>query len=162
MSSSNSSSTMIQYESSIDSEELCDWEDGIFDRIFQLFANIVMFSQLICQECHHIERLSSQLIWCRVLVLSLRLLTACWAKGTHEEASRIAGWRTYQAEHVSVGAPILFIKKKTSSLGLGIDHRMLIQVTMNNKYSLPRVDDLFDQLQSTSVFSKIDLRSGYH
>ena len=60
------------------------------------------------------------------------------------------------------GAPILFVKKKDGSLRLCIDYRKLNQVTVKNRYPLPRIDDLFDQLQSTSVFSKIDLRSGYH
>ena len=60
------------------------------------------------------------------------------------------------------GAPALFVKKKDGSLQLCIDYQMLNQITIKNKYPLPRIDDLFDQLQGASVFSKIDLRSGYH
>ncbi|KAL6224601.1 hypothetical protein ACLB2K_003456 [Fragaria x ananassa] len=60
------------------------------------------------------------------------------------------------------GAPVLFIKKKDDTMRLCIDYRKLNQVTVKNKYSLPRIDDLFDQLRGASVFSKIDLRSGYH
>ena len=56
----------------------------------------------------------------------------------------------------------MFVKKKDGSLRMYIDYRMLNSVTMKNKYPLPRIDDLFDQLQSTRVFSKIDLRSGYY
>ena len=60
------------------------------------------------------------------------------------------------------GAPVLFVKKKDDSLRLCIDYRLLNQVTIKNKYPLPRIDDLFDQLKTVGVFSKIDLRSGYH
>ena len=60
------------------------------------------------------------------------------------------------------GAPVLFMKKKDGSLRLCIDYRELNKVTIRNQYPLPRIDDLFDQLQGARVFSKIDLRSGYH
>ncbi|KAL0536697.1 hypothetical protein IC582_025657 [Cucumis melo] len=60
------------------------------------------------------------------------------------------------------GAPVLFVKKKDGSMRLYIDYRELNKVTVKNRYPLPRIDDLFDQLQGATVFSKIDLRSGYH
>ncbi|KAM0011412.1 putative nucleotidyltransferase, Ribonuclease H [Helianthus debilis subsp. tardiflorus] len=60
------------------------------------------------------------------------------------------------------GAPVLFVKKKDGSMRLCIDCRELNKVTIKNRYPLPRIDDLFDQLQKASYFSKIDLRSGYH
>jgi hypothetical protein len=60
------------------------------------------------------------------------------------------------------GAPILFVKKKDGTLRLCIDFRQLNKATVKNKYPLPRIDDLFDQLRGENIFSKIDLRSGYH
>ena len=57
---------------------------------------------------------------------------------------------------------MLFVRKKNGSLRMCIDYRQLNKVTVKNKYLLSRIDDLFDQLQSASYFSKIDLRSGYH
>ncbi|KAD7477647.1 hypothetical protein E3N88_00783 [Mikania micrantha] len=60
------------------------------------------------------------------------------------------------------GAPILFVKKKDGTLRMCIDYRELNKLTIKNRYPLPRIDDLFDQLQGAIYFSKIDLRSGYH
>ena len=60
------------------------------------------------------------------------------------------------------GAPVLFVKKKDDTLRMCIDYRQINKVTVKNKYPLPRIEDLFDQLRGASVFSKIDLRSGYY
>ena len=60
------------------------------------------------------------------------------------------------------GAPVLFVRKKDGSLRMCIDYRQLNKVTIKNIYPLPRIDDLFDQLQGARYFSKIDLCSGYH
>jgi hypothetical protein len=60
------------------------------------------------------------------------------------------------------GAPVIFVPKKDGTQRLCVDYRALNEVTVKNKYPLPRIDDLFDQLRGACVFSKIDLWSGYH
>jgi hypothetical protein len=60
------------------------------------------------------------------------------------------------------GAPVLFVKKKDGTLRLCIDFRQLNKVTVKNKYPMPRIDDLFDQLKDAKIFSKIDFRLRYH
>ncbi|GJY30669.1 hypothetical protein Tco_0414164 [Tanacetum coccineum] len=60
------------------------------------------------------------------------------------------------------GAPLLFVKKKDGSFQMCIDYRELNKLTVKNRYPLPRIDDVFDQLQGSCVYSKINLRSGYH
>jgi len=60
------------------------------------------------------------------------------------------------------GALVLFVRKKDGSMRLCIDYQELNRVIVKDKYPLPRIDDLFDQLAGAAVFLKIDLRSGYH
>nr|AAQ56440.1 putative polyprotein [Oryza sativa Japonica Group]AAQ56491.1 putative polyprotein [Oryza sativa Japonica Group] len=60
------------------------------------------------------------------------------------------------------GAPVIFVEKKDKTKRMCVDYHALNEVTIKNKYPLPRIDDLFDQLKGAKVFSKIDLRSGYH
>jgi hypothetical protein len=62
----------------------------------------------------------------------------------------------------SCEAPVIFVPKKDGTQRLCVDYRALNEVTVKNKYPLPRIDDLFDQFRGACVFSKIDLRSGYH
>src|SRR3954464_10032549 len=60
------------------------------------------------------------------------------------------------------GSPVLLVEKKDGSLRMVVDYRGLNEVTIKNKYPLPMINDRFDRLQAAKVFSKIDLRSGYH
>ncbi|GKF74955.1 hypothetical protein Tco_0224399 [Tanacetum coccineum] len=64
--------------------------------------------------------------------------------------------------HSPWGAPVLFIKKKDGAMRMCINYRELNKLTIKNRYPLPRIDDLFNQLQGACCFSKIDLRLGYH
>ncbi|GKA12800.1 putative reverse transcriptase domain-containing protein [Tanacetum coccineum] len=70
--------------------------------------------------------------------------------------------RIYKTQFLTLGAPVLFVKKKDGSFQICINYRELNKLTVKNQYPLLRIDDLFDQLQGSSVYSKIDLRSGYH
>jgi hypothetical protein len=60
------------------------------------------------------------------------------------------------------GAPVIFVENKDKTKRMCVDYHALNEVTIKNKYPLPRIDDLFDQFKGATVFSKIDLRSGYH
>ncbi|GJZ82010.1 putative reverse transcriptase domain-containing protein [Tanacetum coccineum] len=79
-----------------------------------------------------------------------------------EQLQELQGKGFIRPSHSPWGAPVLFVKKKDGSLRMCIDYRELNKLTVKNRYPLPRIDDLFDQLQGSRFFSKIDLRSGYH
>jgi hypothetical protein len=60
------------------------------------------------------------------------------------------------------GSPVLFVDKRDGAIRLCVDYRKLNDVTIKNKYPLPKIEDLFDEMNGARVFSKIDLRTGYH
>ncbi|GJW74159.1 putative reverse transcriptase domain-containing protein [Tanacetum coccineum] len=76
--------------------------------------------------------------------------------------TRQVGFRIDLVPGAAPGAPVLFVKKKDGSFQMHIDYQELNKLTVKNRYPLPRINDLFDQLQGSSVYYKIDLRSGYH
>jgi hypothetical protein len=61
-----------------------------------------------------------------------------------------------------LGAPTLFVEKKYGTMSLCMDFRQLNKITVNNKYHLSRINDLFDHLKNARIYSNIDLRLGYH
>ncbi|GJT00639.1 putative reverse transcriptase domain-containing protein [Tanacetum coccineum] len=83
-------------------------------------------------------------------------------EGTSGATTGITGQRLNRHKFLPWGAPVLFVKKKDGSFRMCIDYMELNKLTVKNRYPLPRIDDLFDQLQGSSIYSKIDLRSGYH
>ncbi|GKF53847.1 putative reverse transcriptase domain-containing protein [Tanacetum coccineum] len=83
-------------------------------------------------------------------------------KELSEQLQELSDKRFIRPSSSPWGAPVLFVKKKDESFRMCIDYRELNKLTIKNRYPLPRIDDLFDQLQGSSIYSKIDLRSGYH
>ncbi|GJY23114.1 putative reverse transcriptase domain-containing protein [Tanacetum coccineum] len=79
-----------------------------------------------------------------------------------EQLQELSGKGFIRPNSLPWGSPILFAKKKDGSFRMFIDYQELNKLTVKNRYPHPRIDDLFDQLQGSSVYSKIDLRSGYH
>nr|GEW77277.1 putative reverse transcriptase domain-containing protein [Tanacetum cinerariifolium] len=76
--------------------------------------------------------------------------------------TRVIRQRLYKTQFLTLGASVLFVKKKDRSCRMCIDYQELNKLTVENRYPLPRIDDLFDQLQGSNVYYKIDLRSDYH
>ncbi|GJW26728.1 putative reverse transcriptase domain-containing protein, partial [Tanacetum coccineum] len=83
-------------------------------------------------------------------------------KELSEQLQELSDKRFIRPSSSPWGASVLFVKKKDGSFRMCIDYRELNKLTVKNRYPLPRIDDLFDQLQGSSIYSKIDLRSGYH
>ena len=82
--------------------------------------------------------------------------------GTQSLATGATEQGIFRPSTSSWGASVLVAKKRGKTLRLCIDHRQLNRVMIKNRYPLPRIDDLFDQLRGARVYSKIGLRTGYH
>ncbi len=82
--------------------------------------------------------------------------------GMHSQVRSLLAEGYIQPSSSPYGHPVLFIKKKTGGLRMCIDYRSLNKQTVKNRYPLPRIDDLFDKLQGSEVFSSIDLQSAYY
>jgi hypothetical protein len=83
-------------------------------------------------------------------------------KGLKKQLTELQEARYIRPSSSPSGATVLFVQKKDGSQRMCVDYRSLNDVTVKNKYPLPRIEDLFDQMRGAKVFSKIDLRSGYH
>jgi hypothetical protein len=83
-------------------------------------------------------------------------------KGLKKQLTELQEARYIRPSSSPCGASVLFVQKKDGSQRMFVDYKSLNDVTAKNKYMLPRIEDLFDQMRGARVFSKIDLRSGYH
>jgi hypothetical protein len=123
-----------------------------------------MSSQKSYQGCHHIGKLSLSLIpylGCPYFQTAIRMSVE-ELKGLKKQLTELQESEYIRPSSSPWGAPVLFVQNKDGSQRMCVDYRSLNDVIMKNKYLLPRVEDLFDQRRGASIFSKIDLRSGYH
>ena len=124
-----------------------------------------MYFQKNCQACHRIETLSFRLSYCQALGQYQRDHIGCqqriWWK-LRNRFKELLDKGYIRPSFSPWGSPVLLVEKKDGSLRMVVDYRGLNEVTIKNKYPLPMINDLFDRLQGAKVFSKIDLRSGYH
>ncbi|GKD63903.1 putative reverse transcriptase domain-containing protein, partial [Tanacetum coccineum] len=100
--------------------------------------------------------------WCCICSRAPYRLTPFKMKKLLEELQELSDKGFIRPTSSPWGSLVLFVKKKDGSFRMCIDYRELNKLTMKNRYLLPRIDDLFDQLRGFSVYSKIDMRSGYH
>ncbi|GJS04231.1 putative reverse transcriptase domain-containing protein [Tanacetum coccineum] len=100
--------------------------------------------------------------WCCTVARAPYRLAPSEMKELSEQLKELSDKGFIRPSSSPWGASVLFVKKKDGSFRMCIDYRELNKLTVKNRYPLPKIDDLLDQLQGSSVYSKIDLRSGYH
>nr|GEX76657.1 retrotransposon protein, putative, Ty3-gypsy subclass [Tanacetum cinerariifolium] len=108
-----------------------------------------------------VKRLVDELMRCTSRTRALPV-SAIRDEGISEQLQELSEKGFISPSSSPWGAPVLFVKKKDGSFRMCIDYRELNKLTVKNRYPLPRIDDLFDQLQGSSIYSKIDLRTSYH
>ena len=123
-----------------------------------------MASQMNCQVCHLTETLNLLLILPGTAPIAKRpyRMRVKELEELKKQIKELQDKGFIRPSSSPWGAPLIFVDKKDGSQRMCVDYRSLNEVTVKNKYPLPRIDDLFDQLRGVCVFYKIDLRSGYH
>ncbi|GKC45001.1 putative reverse transcriptase domain-containing protein [Tanacetum coccineum] len=115
--------------------------------------------------CYHTQQVEFQFdfgSWCLPLAHAPYRLASSELQELSTQLQELSDKGFIRLSSSSWGAPVLFVKKKDGSFWMCIDYRKLNKLTVKNRYPLPRIDDLFDQLQGSRVYSKIDLSFGYH
>ncbi|GKE27757.1 putative reverse transcriptase domain-containing protein, partial [Tanacetum coccineum] len=125
-------------------------------RTCRLYVAFRRFSLRIFPDYHHPDKLNFKLVPGAAPVARALYILA------PTELQELSDKGFIRSSSSPWGAPVLFVKKKDGSFWMCIDYHKLNKLTVKNRYPLSRIDDLFDQLQGSRVYSKIDLRSGYH
>nr|GEY65732.1 putative reverse transcriptase domain-containing protein [Tanacetum cinerariifolium] len=132
-------------------------------KTYQLFETFLKYFSRTCRVFHQPDKFQIDLIpgYARV-ARALYLLAPSEMKELSNHLHELSVKGFIRPSSSPWGAPVLFVKKKDGSFWMCIDYQELNKLTVKNRYPLPRINNLFDQLQGSSVYSKIDLRSGYH
>ncbi|GJY44594.1 putative reverse transcriptase domain-containing protein [Tanacetum coccineum] len=134
-------------------------------RTYQLFETFLKYFPRTCWAFHQLDKWKFQIDLIpsvAPVARALYRLAPSEMKEFSVQLQELSDKGFIRPSSLPWGAPVLFVKKKDRSFRMCINYRELNKLTVKNRYPLPRIDDLFDQLQGSSFYSKIDLISGYH